>query len=70
MDLFQYKNGRLFAEGVDVARIAEAVGTPVCIYSKATVLDHLKKNQTAFAAFDKVICYSVKACGNIHILRL
>lgn len=70
MDLFQYKNGRLFAEGVDVARIAEAVGTPVYIYSKATMLDHLKKIQTAYAALDTVICYSVKACGNIHILRL
>ena len=70
MDLFQYQQGRLFAEGVDVAKIAEAVGTPVYIYSKATILDHLKKIQTAYAALDTMICYSVKACGNINILRL
>lgn len=70
MDLFCYQNGRLFAEGVDVATIAEAVGTPVYIYSKATILDHLHKIQTAYAALDTTICYSVKACGNINILRL
>lgn len=70
MDLFQYKNGRLFAEGVDIARIAEAVGTPVYIYSKNTVLDHLKKIQTAYKDLDTTVCYSIKACGNINILRL
>ena len=36
MDYFNYKNGRLFAENVDVERIAVEVGTPVYIYSKAT----------------------------------
>lgn len=70
MDLFAYQQGRLFAEGVDVEKIADAVGTPVYIYSKATILDHLKKIQTAYAGLDTTICYSVKACGNIHILRL
>lgn len=69
MDSFSYKNGKLFAEGVDVAAIAEQVGTPVYIYSKATFLDHLKKIQTAYAEIDTTICYSIKACGNINILR-
>ncbi len=70
MDLFQYKNGRLYAENVDVQDIAEQVGTPVYIYSKATMLDHLKKIQSAYAELDTMICYSVKACGNMNILRL
>jgi len=70
MDLFTYQQGRLYAEGVDVETIADAVGTPVYIYSKATILDHFKKIQTAYAALDTMICYSVKACGNINILRL
>ncbi|MCI0498163.1 MAG: diaminopimelate decarboxylase [Planctomycetales bacterium] len=70
MDSFVYKNGRLFAEGVDVARIAEQVGTPVYIYSKATFMDHLKKIQAAYAGIDTTACYSIKACGNINILRL
>ncbi len=69
MDSFNYENGRLFAEGVDVADIAGEVGTPVYIYSKATFLDHLKKIQAAYADLDTTICYSIKACGNINILR-
>jgi diaminopimelate decarboxylase len=60
----------LFAEGVDVEVIANQVGTPVYIYSKATFLDHLKKIQTAYADIDTTICYSIKACGNINILKI
>ncbi|MHC5213626.1 MAG: diaminopimelate decarboxylase family protein, partial [Planctomycetota bacterium] len=69
MDSFSYKNGKLFAEGVDVETIATEVGTPVYIYSKATFLDHLKKIQTAYAGIDTTVCYSIKACGNINILK-
>ena len=54
---------------MDVAQIAENVGTPVYIYSKSTFLDHLKKIQTAYADIDTTICYSIKACGNINILK-
>ena len=54
---------------MDVAKIADQVGTPVYIYSKATFLDHLKKIQNAYADIDTTICYSIKACGNIHILK-
>ncbi|WP_331520972.1 diaminopimelate decarboxylase [Desulfobacula sp.] len=70
IDSFSYKNGRLFAESVDVEAIANQIGTPVYIYSKATFLDHLKKIQTAYADIDTTICYSIKACGNIHILKI
>ncbi|MBE0537561.1 MAG: diaminopimelate decarboxylase [Phycisphaerae bacterium] len=70
MDSFNYSNGRLFAEGVDVETIAAEVGTPVYIYSKATFLDHLRKIQTAYAELDTTVCYSIKACGNINILRI
>jgi diaminopimelate decarboxylase len=70
MDSFEYRNGKLFAEDVAVAEIAEAVGTPVYIYSKATFLDHFRKIQTAYRDLDTTVCYSIKACGNIHILKL
>lgn len=70
MDNFQYKQGRLFAEEVPVEVIAQTVGTPVYIYSKATILDHLTKIQKAYAELETTICYSIKACGNLHILRL
>ncbi len=69
MDHFNYKEGKLFAEDSDVGRIAAEVGTPVYIYSKATFTDHLQKIQNAFGQLDTTVCYSVKACGNINILR-
>jgi diaminopimelate decarboxylase len=69
MDHFEYRNGSLFAEDVSVERIAEKVGTPVYIYSKATFVDHLQKIRDAYSGLDTTICYSVKACGNINILR-
>lgn len=70
MDYFHYKTGRLFAENVEVRQVIEAVGTPVYIYSKATFLDHLDRIQRAFGSIDCLVCFSVKACANIHILRL
>jgi len=70
MDSFNYKNGKLFAEDVDIAKIAEAVGTPVYIYSKATILDHFEKIKKAYSKLDTTICYSIKACGNINILKI
>ncbi|MEK7118037.1 MAG: hypothetical protein AAB869_00315 [Patescibacteria group bacterium] len=69
MDYFNYRNGRLFAEDVSVDKIAAEVGTPVYVYSKATFRDHLQKIQDAYHPLDAMICYAVKACGNIHILK-
>ncbi len=69
MDYFGYQNGNLFAENVKIETIAEAVGTPTYIYSKATFLEHLQKMQKAFSEIQTTICYSVKACGNINILK-
>jgi len=69
MDYFTYKNGKLFAEEVAVEKIAAEVGTPVYVYSKATFLEHLRRIQRAYSQLDATICYSVKACGNVNILR-
>ncbi|MFH1883013.1 MAG: diaminopimelate decarboxylase [Planctomycetota bacterium] len=69
MDYFNYKNGRLFAENVSVEKIADQVGTPVYIYSKATFKEHLQKIQQAYSRLHTTLCYSVKACGNINILK-
>ncbi|MCF7972618.1 MAG: diaminopimelate decarboxylase [Phycisphaerae bacterium] len=70
MDHFKYKNGALFAEQVQIDRIIEEVGSPVYVYSQATFLDHMTKIQEAYKALDTTVCYAVKACGNIHILKL
>ncbi len=70
MDAFNYRRGRLFVEGVDVSRVAAEVGTPVYIYSAGTFEAHLRKMQQAYRELETTICFSVKACGNVHILRL
>ncbi|HUB26763.1 MAG TPA: diaminopimelate decarboxylase [Tepidisphaeraceae bacterium] len=70
MDFFNYRNGQLYCEDVPAADIAERVGTPVYVYSKATLLHHYRQVAQAFAPVNATICYSVKCCGNLHILRL
>jgi diaminopimelate decarboxylase len=69
MDYFNYKDGILFAESVAVEQIAAEVGTPVYIYSKATFREHLRRIRQAYGSLDAMVCYSVKACGNINILK-
>ena len=69
MDYFHYSRGRLLVEDVQVEHIVEQFGTPVYIYSKATFLEHLERVRKAYAALDTTVCYSVKACSNINILR-
>jgi diaminopimelate decarboxylase len=70
MDHFHYRGGVLHCEDVPVPDIAAAHGTPVFVYSSATLLHHLKEIQTAFAAANPILCYSIKANGNIHLARL
>lgn len=70
MDHFEYRDCKLFCEDVPVAELAATYGTPLYVYSHATLLHHLKEIQTAFAAAKPIICYSVKANGNLSICRL
>lgn len=69
MDHFTYHDGRLACEGVPMQAIAEQVGTPVYVYSRATLLEHYSRIQKAFAAVSPLICYSVKSCGNLGVCR-
>ncbi len=70
MDCFSFRNNELYCEDTPVSRIAEEVGTPCYIYSKRTFLDHLERIGTAFAELNTVICYSIKSCHNLNILRV
>lgn len=70
MDSFKYYGGELFAEDVKVSEIAGKVGTAVYIYSKSTFLGHYRKMKQAFSAIDTTICFSIKACSNINILKV
>src|SRR5262249_7679096 len=65
-----YRDRTLFCENVPVRDLAEAYGTPLYVYSKATLLHHLTQLQKAFAGVDPLICYSVKTNGNLHLCRL
>ncbi len=67
---FKLRNGRLCCEQVPVETIARAVGTPVYIYSRHTIVDHFQKLARAFRPLAPLICFSVKANGNLAILKL
>jgi diaminopimelate decarboxylase len=70
MDHFSYRDRNLYCEDVPVAELAKQYGTPLYVYSQATLLHHLKAIQTAFAVAKPIICYSVKANGNLSLCRL
>jgi diaminopimelate decarboxylase len=70
MDHFHYRDRVLHCENVPVRALADAYGTPLYVYSKATLLHHLTQIQKAFAEVSPLICYSLKTNGNLHICRL
>lgn len=70
MDHFHYQNGRLLGEDLPLDDVAERFGTPTYVYSRATFEHHYDALVEAFAELDPLICYSVKSCGNVHILKL
>src|SRR5215510_16351230 len=69
MHHFQYRQGELYAEDVPVARIVEQVGTPVYLYSLATLRRHYHVFDEAFARIKHLVCFSVKANSNLAVLR-
>ena len=70
MDHFVYRDRTLFCEDVPVPELAETYGTPLYVYSQATLLHHLKQIQTAFAPANPILCYSVKTNANLSICKL
>jgi diaminopimelate decarboxylase len=70
MDHFRYRDRVLFCEDVPVRTLAETYGTPLFVYSKATLLHHLKQLQIAFAEAEPLICYSLKTNPNLSLCRL
>ncbi|PCD04332.1 diaminopimelate decarboxylase [Sphingomonas spermidinifaciens] len=71
MDHFQHRGGALFVEDVSVEAIAEAVGTPVYIYSRATLERHAAVFREGLSGVaDKHIAYAVKANPNLAVLRV
>jgi diaminopimelate decarboxylase len=68
MNHFSYRNGVLHAEAIDLAMLAEKVGTPFYCYSTATLERHYRVFAEAFPN-DSLIAFSVKANGNIAVLK-
>jgi diaminopimelate decarboxylase len=67
---FHYRDGQLHCEGVRAAALANEYGTPLYVYSQAAITDRYVGFDLAFAPLDRLIAYSVKANGNLSVLRL
>jgi len=67
---FSYRGSRLFCEGVAVDEIAEKLGTPAYLYSRASVEQAYRRMTSAFGSLPHTICYAVKANSNLGILRV
>lgn len=70
MDCFQYRDGQLFGEEVNLDDLAGRVGTPAYVYSRRTLEEHFDRLRQVFSSLDPLICYSIKSCGNVHLLKL
>jgi diaminopimelate decarboxylase len=68
MHHFAYRNGVLHAEAVNLASLADAVGTPFYCYSTATLERHYRVFADAFADVPSLVCYSVKANSNQAVI--
>ena len=67
---YQYHDGRLHVDGTDLAEVASAVGTPCYVYSRAAIESRWAAYTAGFGARTHRICYSVKANGNLSIIKL
>jgi diaminopimelate decarboxylase len=70
VDHFLYRDGALWAEDVPVARIAAEVGTPVYIYSAATLIRHYGLFEQALGDMPHLVCFAMKSLGNMAVLKL
>ena len=68
MDRFTYINGELCCESVPLRAVADAVGTPTYVYSRAALLGSYAAHDRAFAGVPHLICYAVKANSNLGVL--
>ena len=70
MDFFQYKNNQLMVENLPVKQLAEQFGTPLYVYSRATLERHWHAFNNAFGEHPHLVCFAVKSNPNIAILNV
>ncbi len=69
MHQFRYIGNNLFCEGVSVDSLAKKFGTPLYVYSQATLEDHFQKLDRALAPLDHLVCFAMKANSNLSVMR-
>lgn len=70
MDYFEYQDGRLYGEQVDLAEVAQRYGSPCYVYSRATLERHWQAFDDVFRDRDHLVCYAVKANSNLAVLNV
>lgn len=68
--VFDYTGDKLFCENVSAEELVAAYGTPLYVYSESAIIDRFSEFNSAFEGVDRLIAYSVKANGNLSLLRL
>ncbi len=69
MHHFEFRGGKLYAEGVPVEKIAAEIGTPFYCYSSATLVRHYQVFKNAFEGVDSLVAFAVKANSNLAVLK-
>lgn len=70
MDHFNYKGNTLYCEDVAISTLAETYGTPLYVYSRATLERHWHAFDAALSGRDHLVCYAVKANSNLAVLNV
>jgi diaminopimelate decarboxylase len=69
MSVFDYKDGVLFAESIDVKNLASKYKTPLYVYSQSQIENNFLEFKNSFSKNDNLVCYAVKANSNLAILN-
>ena len=70
MNTFEYIDGRLHCEDVDLSILGETYGTPSYVYSKKTIEENAKAYVNSFTNSDNLACFAVKSLSNLSILNI
>ncbi|MGC8854628.1 MAG: diaminopimelate decarboxylase [Halothiobacillaceae bacterium] len=70
MEAFSRHDGRLYAEGVPLAEVAAAYGTPTYVYSRAAIESKFRAYSDAFGDHPHLVCFAVKSNSNLAVLNL
>jgi diaminopimelate decarboxylase len=70
MPPFHYLESELCCDGLPLAALAQRYGTPLYVYSAAALRENYRRLAAAFAPLRPLVCYAVKANGNLSLLRL